>query len=178
MAKITIWLQGLTHVFMAGLATSLNLPLLHQSASAQTVSLQCINTENVYSTVIPGSNGSATPLITFSNTPSAPETCQLVTSRLNSAISASGGNLDAVLLRTGSIGSRNVICVVRAESMGCRASNELLTVPAGQDPDAFLSQLLQINAEVYSLGSAEQHTRRRTYMRFGQAVRQQVSTVQ
>lgn len=163
---------------MAGLATSLTLPLLHQSASAQTVSLQCVNTENIYATVIPGSNGSATPLITFSNTPSAPETCQSVTARLNSAISVSDGNLDGLLLRTGSIGSRNVICVVRAESQGCSLRNELLTVPAGQDPNAFLADLLQINAEVYSLGSSDQHTRRRTYMRFGQAVRAQISRVQ
>lgn len=176
-------LQGLAYVLMSGFVASITLSFLHQSASAQTVAaqtvvLQCVNTATIYSTVIPGSNGSATPLITFGNTPDAQQTCQSVTSRLNSATAASGGNLDRVLLRTGSIRSRNVICVVRAESMGCNTSNELLTVPSDQDPDAVLTQLLHINAEVYSLGSTGQHTRRRTYMRFGQAIRQQVSTGQ
>lgn len=104
------------------------------------------------------------------------DSCNLATERLNRILGANPDRLSEFLLRTGTVRARNAICAVRSENTGCNSLNLVLEVPAEQDPAAFLESLIAIDAEIYQLGDSNQHTRTRTYVRFGTAVQQQLTS--
>jgi hypothetical protein len=80
--------------------------------------------------------------------------CQIVTERFNQAVSDSGGSLKDVVLTSGTVGTRTVICVLSISDTGCDGGNTLFTLNPknAKRPDKVLAQIAQISREGSSAG--------------------------
>ncbi|MDB9309400.1 COP23 domain-containing protein [Aphanizomenon sp. CS-733/32] len=84
--------------------------------------------------------------------------CQIVTPKLNQAVAESGGSLKDVVLMTGRVNKKTVICVVSANDTGCNGRNTLFTLKPenAQKADQVLAQIMQISREGSSAGSVRE----------------------
>ncbi len=80
--------------------------------------------------------------------------CQIVTPKFNQAVAESGGSLKDVVLMTGRVKDKTVICVVSSNDTGCHGGNTLFTLKPenAKKADAILAQLMQISREGSSAG--------------------------
>lgn len=80
--------------------------------------------------------------------------CQIVTERFNQAVADSGGSLQDVLLTSGQVGSKTVICVLSIDDTGCDGGNTLFTLNPknAKRPYQVLAQIAQISREGSSAG--------------------------
>lgn len=80
--------------------------------------------------------------------------CQIVTERFNQAVSDSGGSLKDVVLTSGTLGTRTVICVLSISDTGCDGGNTLFTLNPknAKRPDKVLAQIAQISRQGSSAG--------------------------
>lgn len=148
---------------------------MSQPVSAQSVNLRCdSNDDGNFATFIV-EDGIATPLLAYDNLSSPEQICEDVTGRLNRAVSRISGDISSLLLRTGSIGSRDVICIVRRQNTSCNRNNVVMYVPSDrqEDPGQFLSELIR-NAETFVVGSRDDQSRSVTYAKFGQALKRAI----
>ena len=84
--------------------------------------------------------------------------CQIVTPKLNQAVAESGGSLKDVVLMTGRVNNKTVICVVSANDTGCNRRNTLFTLKPenAKKADQVLAQIMQISREGSSAGSVRE----------------------
>jgi len=80
--------------------------------------------------------------------------CQIVTERFNQAVTNSGGSLKDVVLTSGTVGTKTVICVLSINDTGCDGGNTLFTLnPKNANrPDQVLAQIAQISRQGSSAG--------------------------
>jgi hypothetical protein len=80
--------------------------------------------------------------------------CQIVTERFNQAVTNSGGSLKDVVLTSGTVGTKTVICVLSINDTGCNGGNTLFTLNPknAKRPDQILDQIAQISREGSSAG--------------------------
>jgi hypothetical protein len=80
--------------------------------------------------------------------------CQIVTERFNQAVTNSGGSLKDVVLTSGTLGTRTVICVLSISDTGCDGGNTLFTLNPknAKRPDQVLAQIAQISRQGSSAG--------------------------
>jgi hypothetical protein len=80
--------------------------------------------------------------------------CQIVTERFNQAVTNSGGSLKDVVLTSGTVGNKTVICVLSINDTGCDGGNTLFTLnPKNANrPDQVLAKIAQISREGSSAG--------------------------
>jgi hypothetical protein len=80
--------------------------------------------------------------------------CQIVTERFNQAVTNSGGSLKDVVLTSGTLGTRTVICVLSISDTGCDGGNTLFTLNPknAKRPDKVLAQIAQISRQGSSAG--------------------------
>jgi Circadian oscillating protein COP23 len=80
--------------------------------------------------------------------------CQIVTERFNQAVTNSGGSLKDVVLTSGTLGTRTVICVLSISDTGCDGGNTLFTLNPknAKKPDQVLAQIAQISRQGSSAG--------------------------
>jgi hypothetical protein len=80
--------------------------------------------------------------------------CQVVTPKLNEAVAESGGSLKDVVLMSGQLGNRTVVCVVSINDTGCDGNNTLFTLNPknARKADEILTQMMQIGREGSSAG--------------------------
>ena len=80
--------------------------------------------------------------------------CQIVTERFNQAVINSGGSLKDVVLTSGTVGNKTVICVLSINDTGCDGGNTLFTLNPknAKRPDKVLAQIAQISREGSSAG--------------------------
>jgi hypothetical protein len=81
-----------------------------------------------------------------------------VTPKLNQAVAESGGSLKDVVLMTGRVNNKTVICVVSANDTGCNGRNTLFTLKPenAKKADQVLAQIMQISREGSSAGSVRE----------------------
>ncbi|QYX32811.1 COP23 domain-containing protein [Sphaerospermopsis torques-reginae] len=81
--------------------------------------------------------------------------CQIVTPKFNQAVAESGGSLKDVVLMTGRVKDKTVICVVSSNDTGCHGGNTLFTLKPenAKKADAILAQIMRISREGSSAGS-------------------------
>ncbi|MBD2342384.1 hypothetical protein H6G64_36355 [Calothrix sp. FACHB-156] len=138
-----------------------------QTVSAQ-VPLTCVQNRRGFNIV----TSDGTRIISIRDSSGLKQSCEFIVSRLNSAIAGSSEkDLSELLLATGTIGRRRVICTVPNDEVMCNKNNFVIDVPSGEEPNKFLVDILNINAETYTLGDSNQHTKRRTFVKFGQEIR-------
>lgn len=72
--------------------------------------------------------------------------CQIVTERFNQAVTNSGGSLQDVVLTSGKVGDKTVICVLSIKETGCDGGNTLFTLNPknAKRPNQVLAQIAQI----------------------------------
>jgi hypothetical protein len=77
-----------------------------------------------------------------------------VTERFNQAVTNSGGSLKDVVLTSGTLGTRTVICVLSISDTGCDGGNTLFTLNPknAKKPDQVLAQIAQISRQGSSAG--------------------------
>ena len=80
--------------------------------------------------------------------------CQIVTERFNQAVTNSGGSLKDVVLTSGTVGTKTVICVLSINDTGCDGGNTLFTLNPknAKKPDQVLAQIAQISRQGSSAG--------------------------
>jgi hypothetical protein len=80
--------------------------------------------------------------------------CQIVTERFNQAVTNSGGSLKDVVLTSGTVGTKTVICVLSINDTGCDGGNTLFTLNPknAKRPDQVLAQIAQISRQGSSAG--------------------------
>ena len=80
--------------------------------------------------------------------------CQIVTERFNQAVIKSGGRLKDVVLTSGKVGAKTVICVLSIKDTGCDGGNTLFTLNPknAEKPDQVLEQIAQISRQGSSAG--------------------------
>jgi len=80
--------------------------------------------------------------------------CQIVTPKLNAAVAESGGSLKDVVLMSGRVRNKTVICVVSVNDTGCDGNNTLFTLNPdnAKKPEEILTQMMQISREGSSAG--------------------------
>ena len=80
--------------------------------------------------------------------------CQIVTERFNQAVTNSGGSLQDVVLTSGTVGAKTVICVLSIKDTGCDGGNTLFTLNPknAEKPDQVLEQIAQISRQGSSAG--------------------------
>lgn len=80
--------------------------------------------------------------------------CQIVTERFNQAVTNSGGSLKDVVLTSGTVGTKTVICVLSINDTGCDGGNTLFTLNPknAKRPDKVLAQIAQISRQGSSAG--------------------------
>ncbi len=80
--------------------------------------------------------------------------CQIVTERFNQAVINSGGSLKDVVLTSGTVGAKTVICVLSIKDTGCDGGNTLFTLNPknAQRPEEILTQITRISREGSSAG--------------------------
>ena len=80
--------------------------------------------------------------------------CQIVTERFNQAVTNSGGSLKDVVLTSGTVGNKTVICVLSINDTGCDGGNTLFTLNPknAEKPDQVLEQIAQISRQGSSAG--------------------------
>jgi hypothetical protein len=77
-----------------------------------------------------------------------------VTERFNQAVTNSGGSLQDVVLTSGKVGDKTVICVLSIKDTGCDGSNTLFTLNPknAKRPGQVLVQIAQISRQGSSAG--------------------------
>jgi hypothetical protein len=77
-----------------------------------------------------------------------------VTERFNQAVTNSGGSLKDVVLTSGTVGTKTVICVLSINDTGCDGGNTLFTLNPknAKRPDQVLAQIAQISRQGSSAG--------------------------
>ena len=80
--------------------------------------------------------------------------CQIVTERFNQAVTNSGGSLQDVVLTSGKVGDKTVICVLSIKETGCDGGNTLFTLNPknAKRPNQVLAQIAQISRQGSSAG--------------------------
>jgi len=80
--------------------------------------------------------------------------CQIVTERFNQAVTNSGGSLQDVVLTSGKVGDKTVICVLSIKETGCDGGNTLFTLNPknAKRPNQVLDQIAQISRQGSSAG--------------------------
>ncbi|MBE9220092.1 COP23 domain-containing protein [Dolichospermum flos-aquae] len=80
--------------------------------------------------------------------------CQIVTERFNQAVINSGGSLKDVVLTSGTVGNKTVICVLSINDTGCDGGNTLFTLNPknAKRPDQVLTQIARISRQGSSAG--------------------------
>lgn len=80
--------------------------------------------------------------------------CQIVTERFNQAVTNSGGSLQNVVLTSGKVGDKTVICVLSKDDTGCNGGNTLFTLNPknAKRPNQVLAQIAQISRQGSSAG--------------------------
>lgn len=80
--------------------------------------------------------------------------CQIVTERFNQAVTNSGGSLQDVVLTSGKVGDKTVICVLSKDDTGCNGGNTLFTLNPknAKRPNQVLAQIAQISRQGSSAG--------------------------
>lgn len=80
--------------------------------------------------------------------------CQIVTERFNQAVTNSGGSLQNVVLTSGKVGDKTVICVLSIKETGCDGGNTLFTLNPknAKRPNQVLDQIAQISRQGSSAG--------------------------
>ncbi|MFM6393285.1 MAG: COP23 domain-containing protein [Dolichospermum sp.] len=80
--------------------------------------------------------------------------CRIVTERFNQAVTNSGGSLKDVVLTSGKLGDKTVICVLSINDTGCDGGNTLFTLNPknAQRPEQVLAQIAQISRQGSSAG--------------------------
>lgn len=80
--------------------------------------------------------------------------CNIVTQKLNTAVSNNGGSLKNLLLTNGAINGQTVICALGSSETSCNSNNVLFTLKPdnAQKAGAILGQLLQISRSGSSAG--------------------------
>lgn len=80
--------------------------------------------------------------------------CQIVTERFNQAVTNSGGSLQNVVLTSGKVGDKTVICVLSKDDTGCDGGNTLFTLNPknAKRPNQVLDQIAQISRQGSSAG--------------------------
>ncbi|MEY2911256.1 MAG: hypothetical protein RLZZ184_565 [Cyanobacteriota bacterium] len=80
--------------------------------------------------------------------------CQIVTERFNQAVTNSGGSLQNVVLTSGKLGDKTVICVLSKDDTGCDGGNTLFTLNPknAKRPNQVLAQIAQISRQGSSAG--------------------------
>lgn len=80
--------------------------------------------------------------------------CQIVTERFNQAVTNSGGSLQDVVLTSGKVGDKTVICVLSKDDTGCDGGNTLFTLNPknAKRPNQVLDQIAQISRQGSSAG--------------------------
>lgn len=80
--------------------------------------------------------------------------CQIVTERFNQAVTNSGGSLQNVVLTSGKLGDKTVICVLSKDDTGCNGGNTLFTLNPknAKRPNQVLAQIAQISRQGSSAG--------------------------
>lgn len=148
--------QFLKRVLVAALTLSSGAALITEAqAQTPTTTFSCgtDSTTGLLATIAQRGPNTAT-LITWSDqteyfgdryTPN--KRCSIVTSKLNSAVSANGGSLRNLMLTNGSVNGEEVICVLNGSSATeCNSSNVLFTLKPenARRSGQILGQLLQI----------------------------------
>jgi hypothetical protein len=171
----------LRNLFIAGITFSGAIALSSKPAFADTT-FECIKAGSGYATIAVTPEGAKTePLITWNSQAMAgsgftpQRRCNEVTGRLNTVVANVGGSFSDVLLTTGSVKGADVVCWVNDEQSGCDNSNVLVTMSKGNDPGKFLANLVNRRANPFEAGVAGQESERRTVVRFGQFVEQELA---
>lgn len=132
------------------------------SAAAQT-SFRCI-TDGYNTTILSGE----TPVLSYDSN-SVNASCEFIANRFSAEVN--GEDSSSLLLSNGYIKRQAVICIVKRETLPCKAWNKIIDVPEGQDPEEFLFNLLNIKAQAFSRGSSDDQTNKRGFVKFGEAIR-------
>ncbi|MEZ2248192.1 COP23 domain-containing protein [Microcoleus sp.] len=171
----------LRNLSIAGITLSGAIALSSKPAFADTT-FECIKAGSGYATIAVTQEGAKTePLITWNSQAMAgsgftPQSrCNEVTGRLNTVVANVGGSFSDVLLTTGSVNRLGVVCWVNDEQSGCDDSNVLVTMSPGRDPGKFLANLVNRRANPFEAGVAGQESERRTVVRFGRFVEQELA---
>jgi len=123
----------------------------------------CVSDENgIVATVGQRPGGEPIPVIIWTSDSSkyfgqkvSPRSrCQIVTERFNQAVTNSGGSLKDVVLTSGTVGTKTVICVLSINDTGCDGGNTLFTLNPknAKRPDQVLAQIAQISRQGSSAG--------------------------
>jgi hypothetical protein len=122
----------------------------------------CIPQGNNYATVGQKAGREPVPLIVWTPQGSShfgekypPQTrCQIVTQKLNTAISANGGTMKNLLLTNGMVNNQTVICTLSQQETSCNLTNTLFTLkPENANRSGeVISQLMQIGRYGSSAG--------------------------
>lgn len=135
---------------------------LSEEADTRTV-FSCVPDENGdIATVGQRPGGEPIPVIVwtsdsskyFGNKVSPQSRCEIVTERFNEAVKNSEGKLQNVVLTSGIIADRTVICVLSIKDTGCDGNNTLFTLNPknAKNPDKVLAQIAQISRKGSSAG--------------------------
>lgn len=126
----------------------------------------CVPQDDNYATV--GQKGGRQPIPLIVWTPQGssnfgeqfpPQTrCQIVTERLNAAVTANGGTMKHLLLTNGVVNGKTVICTLSQEQNSCNLDNTLFTLKPenAKRSGEIITQLMQIGRFGSSAGFIEE----------------------
>ncbi|MBO0351005.1 COP23 domain-containing protein [Phormidium pseudopriestleyi FRX01] len=148
------------------------------NASAGT-SFICVPQGSNYATVAQRGGGQPIPLIQwtaqgssyFGDQYNPQNRCNIVSQKLNAAVSANGGRLQDLLLTHGVVNGQTVICAIGATGANsCNADNTLFTLKPenANRPGQILGQLMQISRSGSSAGVISETGLNQTYIDLGE----------
>jgi hypothetical protein len=126
----------------------------------------CVPQDNNYATV--GQKGGRQPIPLIVWTPQgassfgeqfSPQTrCQIVTEKLNAAVTANGGTMKHLLLTNGVVNGKTVICTLSQKQNSCNLDNTLFTLKPenAKRSGEIITQLMQIGRFGSSAGFIEE----------------------
>ncbi|MBE9170236.1 hypothetical protein IQ238_22865 [Pleurocapsales cyanobacterium LEGE 06147] len=136
----------------------------------------CVPQENNYATVGQKGGRQPIPLIVWTLQGASnfgeqfpPQTrCQIVTEKLNAAVTANGGTMKHLLLTNGVVNGKTVICTLSQQQNSCNPDNTLFTLKPenAKRPGEVISQLMQIGRYGSSAGYIEE-TSGQVYVNLG-----------
>lgn len=152
-------------------------------SSAGSTSFDCISLDSGYATIAIAASGKKTnPLITYNNPAfsasgySPQVRCEQISKRLEEAVAENGGKLKNLLLVADDFKGYDVICYVNDDQSHCNKNNLLITLPPGTNSTEFLATFLNVSANPYTSGNPARNSKRKTYIRFGEAVQRELDS--